>query len=141
MYPSHSLKVMATLSIPDFTGPLTLDAITIFFTKCTDAFTIYDKLNPPASGTSLLTVYIKVLLAGLHLKEPSTAQWWNVNRSKPDTEFLSNFTSFADVGSTADTDFASSFKKRFLLLNPKLEGSISRSPARHDGGMETGGNF
>lgn len=94
---------MGIPTIPDFTGPLTPNAITEFFNICTDTFEIWDTLNPNPK----LTDPTKVRLVGIHLKEPSTAQFWNGNRSEFVTFSISKF--------------EAAFRHRFLHSNQQLD--------------------
>lgn len=94
---------MGIPTIPDFTGPLTPDAITVFLDNCSDAFDIQDQIH-----TLKLSEKSKVQLAGIHLKEPSASQWWNGNRSR--LVSLATFALFAD-----------DFRKRFLHSNQQLD--------------------
>lgn len=93
---------MGTPRISDFTGPLTPDAILVFFNDCYNSFLIWDQLNPNAK----LTEATKVLLAGIHLKEPSASRWWNGDRR----ELLNNFTLFQNT-----------FMERFMHSNQQLD--------------------
>ncbi len=100
---SSLLKMSAKLDLPTLVGPITATSISVWLGGCEDAFEAFTALSGKVVADN-----VRILLAGLEMKDVDAATWWSENRAP-----LKALSSWAD--------FTTRVQDRFVPANWKLD--------------------